>query len=274
MSAVMAKKPSQTSPAQNPARNTEERLQTFSAHLGELRRRAFFVAIVVIVGGTVTYNFHEVVTNWLLKPANGQQFIFTTPGGGFDFLLRLCLYGGLLAAIPAIIYQVLRFLQPLIKRDALRFVRLGGIASSLLAAVGIAFGYFIGLPAAMHFLLTGFSSNQIAPLITIQSYLSFVLIYLVGCAVLFQIPLVLIMINRITRLKPQKLLKHERWFIVAALVIGAVINPSPNIQDQLLLSIPMIFMYNLGVGLIWLINRRDKKLSTTPIATESAYDLQ
>lgn len=271
----MAKNPSQTSPAKNPAHNTaEERLQTFSAHLGELRRRAFFVVIAIIAGAAITYNFHEAVTTWLLKPANGQQFIFTTPGGGFDFLLRLCLYGGLLASIPAIIYQLLRFLQPLIKRGALRFVRWGSVASTLLGAIGLAFGYFVGLPAAMHFLLTGFSSNQIAPLITIQSYLSFVLVYLLGCALLFQIPLVLIMINRITRLKPQKLLKHERWFIVGALVAGAIINPSPNIQDQLLLSIPMIFMYNLGVGLIWLINRRAKKLSTDPLASQSAYELQ
>ncbi|HZM63723.1 MAG TPA: twin-arginine translocase subunit TatC [Candidatus Saccharimonadales bacterium] len=271
----MAKNPSPKSPAQNPTRNVAaERLQSFSGHFRELRRRLLFVAIAVLAGGALTYNFHDTVTAWLLAPANGQQFIFTTPGGGFDFLLRLCLYGGLLASIPALIYQLLRFLQPLIKRDAMRFVRWGGVASVVLAAAGIAFGYFIGLPAAMHFLLQGFSSQQITPLITIQSYLSFVLIYLVGCAVLFQIPLILILINRITRLKPQKLLKHQRWFIVAALVLGAVINPSPNIQDQLLLSIPMIIMYNVGILLIWLINRRTKKLSTGSVASESAYELQ
>lgn len=254
----MAKKPSQKNPAKNPTPNLEEQLKPFVHHLRELRARLLIAGLAVVAGGTVTYNFHDRVTAWLLAPANGQQFIFTTPGGGFDFLLRLCLYGGLLVSIPVLIYQLLRFLQPLIKRDALRFVRWGGVASAVLALAGIAFGYFVGLPAAMHFLLQGFSSDQIAALITIQSYLSFVLIYLVGCALLFQIPLILILINRIKRLKPRTLLAKQRWFIVAALVIGAVINPSPNIQDQLLLSIPMIVMYNLSIVLIWLINRRQR----------------
>lgn len=273
MNAKLAKSPSQKNPAQNPTPSlTDERLKPFLAHLRELRRRLLFVGLAIVIGGTATYNFHDVVTSWLLAPANGQQFIFTTPGGGFDFLLRLCLYGGLLLSIPVLIYQVLRFLQPLIKRDALRFVRWGGVASAVLALAGIAFGYFVGLPAAMHFLLQGFSSDQISALITIQSYLSFVLIYLVGCALLFQIPLVLVIINRITRLKPQKLLAQERWFVVGALVLGAIINPSPNIQDQLLLSVPMIVMYNLGIVLIWLINRRHSRAKI--VASESAYELQ
>lgn len=248
-----------------------ERLQSFADHFKELRRRLLLIAFAVVGGGAITYNFHDQVTDWLLVPAGNQQFIFTTPGGGFDFLLRLCLYGGLLASIPVMVYQVLRFLQPLIKRDALRFVRWSGVAAALLAAAGIAFGYFVGLPAAMHFLLQGFSNDRIAALITIQSYLTFVLVYLVGCALLFQIPLLLVLINRITRLKPRILFGKQRWFIVGALVAGAVINPSPNIQDQLMLSIPMIAMYQIGIVLIWLINRRQH---TKTIAMQSAYELQ
>lgn len=267
----MAKKNPKAKPAKNPIPNpVAERLQSFTDHFKELRRRLLFVALAVVIGGTVTYNFHEQVTNWLLAPAGNQQFIFTTPGGGFDFLLRLCLYGGLLVSIPAMTYQLLRFVQPLIKQDALRFVRLGGIASTLLALAGIAFGYFIGLPAAMHFLLQGFVSDRIEPLITIQSYLSFVLVYLVGCALLFQIPLILLLINRIKRLKPRTLFVKQRWFIVGALVVGAIINPSPNIQDQLLLSVPMIAMYEVSILLIWLINRKQTK----SVASQSAYELQ
>ena len=269
---MTTKKSQKKNPAQSPRKlQATEPLQTFAGHLTELKRRLLIVGLVVIAGATLTYNSHEVITRWLLDPTNGQQFIFTTPGGGFDFLLRLCLYGGLLCSIPALVYQALCFLRPLIKRDALRFVRWGGVASVVLALLGVAFGYFIGLPAAMHFLLHGFVSDQIEPLITIQSYLSFVLLYLFGCALLFQIPLVLLLINRMIRLSPRKLLKHERWFVVAALVIGAVINPSPNIQDQLLLSVPMIAMYNLGIGLIWFINRR---AANNVVASESAYELQ
>lgn len=269
----MAKNPTPKSP--NKSRTSDapqEQPKTFVGHVHELRRRLLYVALAVVGGAVLTYNLHDTVTRWLLAPTHGQQFIFTTPGGGFDFLLRLCLYGGLLCSIPVLAYQILRFLQPLIRREAVRFVRLAAFASVLLAAIGIGFGYFIGMPAAMHFLLQGFSSDQIAPLITIQSYLSFVLLYLIGCTLLFQIPLILIVINRIKPLKPAALFKKQRWFVVAALIIGGVINPSPTVQDQLMLSVPMILMYNLSIGIIWLINRR--KNSNVTVATESAYELQ
>lgn len=245
---------------------------TFLGHLKELRQRILIVVGAISIGAAVTYSFNSQVTAWLLKPANGQHFIFTTPGGGIDFLLRLCLYGGLLVSIPVLIYQVLRFMQPLIGVGTLKIVQQGALAATVLTGAGIAFGYFIGLPAAMHFLLQGFSNDQISALITIQSYLSFVLIYLIGCALLFQVPLVLVIINHIRPLKPKKLFVSQRWFIVGALVIGAIINPSPNIQDQLLLSIPMIIMYQLGIALIWLINRQKKRKKV--LATDSAYDLQ
>lgn len=202
---------------------------------------------------------HEPITELLLRPAGDQQFIYTSPGGGFDFLFKLCLYTGLAASIPSIIYQLLRYLQPLIKKDALRFIVWGSVASAFLAIAGILFGYLFGLPAAMHFLLQGFSSEQIKALINIQSYMSFVMLYLLGSALLFQVPLVLILINRIKPLQPQRLMKFQRWFILIAFILGAIINPSPNIQDQLMLSIPMILMYQLGIVLVWAINRRKRR---------------
>ena len=232
---------------------------TFIEHLQELRKRLFFVAASVIAGGAIAYNFHEPITRALLAPANGQQFIYTSPGGGFDFLFRICLYGGILFAIPTMVYQLLRYLEPLMKHESLAFIRKGAFASVVLAAIGIISGYSIGLPAALHFLLQGFSSEQIKALITIQSYMSFVMMYLLASALLFQIPLILLLINRIKPLKPKQLLKHERWMIVGALVISAIISPTPDIQNLLLLSIPMIAMYQLGIFLVWIANRKHRR---------------
>lgn len=232
---------------------------TFMAHLQELRKRLFFVAIFILAGASVAYNFHEPITAALLRPADGQQFIYTAPGGGLDFLFRICLYSGLLVGIPALVYQLLRYLQPLIRRDAMRVVTVAGIASVLLAIVGVIFGYTVGLPAAMHFLLQGFSSEQIKALITIQSYMSFVMMYLLASALLFQVPLIMLVINRIKPLKPKKLFAMQRWAVLASLVISAVISPTPDIQNLLMLSVPMIITYQLGIVFVWLANRRQHK---------------
>jgi sec-independent protein translocase protein TatC len=231
----------------------------FIAHIHELRKRLFYVGISVGIFGAAAISIQSQLTAALLKPAGDQQFIYTTPGGGFDFVFKLCLYTGIAASIPVIVYHFIRYLQPLIKLQTRRFVAITSICSSLLAIAGIAFGYFFGLPAAMHFLLKGFSSEQIQALISIQSYMSFVLIYLLGAALLFQLPLILIVINRFKPIQPKTLMKQQKWFILGAFVSGAIISPTPDIRNQLMLSGPIILMYELSIILIWAINRRNKK---------------
>jgi Tat protein translocase TatC len=168
-------------------------------------------------------------------------------------------YAGIFFSIPVIVYQLLKYIEPLIKKNAMRFILLGSIASGLLALAGMAFGYFFGLPAALGFLLHQFTNEQIQAMLSIQSYLSFVTVYLLGSALLFQFPLILLLINRIKPLKPKKLLGYERWVIVGAFILGGVMNPSPRVVDQLILTIPIILTYQLGIGLIWLANRREQK---------------
>jgi sec-independent protein translocase protein TatC len=149
--------------------------------------------------------------------------------------------------------------HPLLKHESRRFLGWTMVASSTLAIIGISFGYFFGLPAAMHFLLQNFSSDRIQALISIQSYMSFVMIYLLGSALLFQIPLILLLINRIKPLQPKKLLVNQRWFIFGAFILGAIISPTPDIRNQLVLTGPIIAMYEISIVMIWLINRRRRR---------------
>jgi sec-independent protein translocase protein TatC len=104
--------------------------------------------------------------------------------------------------------------------------------------------------------LNQFVTPQITALLTIQSYMSFVIVYMLGSALLFQVPLVLIFINRIKPLKPQKLFKYERWVIASAFILSALLNPSPHLADLLLLAAPMIIMYQVGILIVWRINRK------------------
>jgi sec-independent protein translocase protein TatC len=231
----------------------------FIAHVQELRKRFFYIALAVGAGAGFAYSIQETLTRWLLKPSGNQQFIYTTPGGGFDFQFKLCLYTGIAIGIPIIVYHLFRYIHPLLKNESRRFLGWLMVSSSVLALAGLAFGYFFGLPAAMHFLLQSFSSSRIEALISIQSYMSFVMVYLLGSALLFQIPLILLLINRIKPLQPKKLMVNQRWFIIGAFVLGAIISPTPDIRNQLVLTGPIIIMYELSVVMIWLINRRHRR---------------
>ena len=228
----------------------------FIEHVHELRRRIFLVALSIGIWGSVAYGVEHQIVHFLLRPAKDQQFIYTSPGGGIDFLFRLCLYVGIIMSIPVIVYQLLKYVQPLLKQESTKFIAIGSAISAVLAIIGMAYGYFWGLPAALEFLLNQFVTKQIQPLVTIQSYMSFVLVYMLGSAMLLQVPLILIFINRIKPIKPQKLLKYERHVIVAAVVLAALMNPTPNIFALMFIALPIILMYQVGIVIIWRTNRR------------------
>jgi sec-independent protein translocase protein TatC len=229
--------------------------QPFIEHAYELKRRIFIIAACVFIAGAGIYSVQQHIVALLLKPAHGQNFIYTSPGGGIDFLFKVCIYGGLIICTPIIVYNFLAFLSPLLQHSSRRFIFTISIVSTLLAVVGVIFGYSVGLPAALHFLLHQFKTVQIKPLVTIQSYLSFVMAYIMGSALLFQLPIFLISINRIKPLKPSKLLHYERWVILAAFVLAGLMNPTPNLVSQLLVAGPFILMYQVGIAIIAFVNR-------------------
>jgi sec-independent protein translocase protein TatC len=234
------------------------------AHVYELRRRGFYVALSVGLWAVVAYNLQRPIVAGLLRPAADQEFVYTTVGGGVDFLLRVCIYSGLVMSFPLFIFQILQFLRPLLIRDAFRFIVWCSVASGVLALGGVAFGYLVGLPAGLHFLLHEFStSDKIQAMLSINSYLSFVSLYLFGSALLFQLPLILIIINRIKPLSPRRLLslKYQRWVILVSCAVGGIMNPSPRLQDLLLLAVPMIVAYQVGAVMVWLVNRRGGKFA-------------
>lgn len=240
-----------------------DRKLPFLAHIIELRRRLTFVAVSICLFGAAAYGVQQYIVGFLLRPAHGQDLIYTSPGGGIDFLFKVCLYTGVVCSLPVIVYQILKYIEPLIGQNSTRFAAKGSVVSALLAAIGMVFGYYAGLPATLHFLFHQFTSAEIHPLITIQSYMSFVTMYMVGAALLFQTPLIMIFINRIKPLPPRTLLRKERWMILCSFVLAVIMNPTPNIIDQLMLAGPMILSYQIGIGMLALINRdrRPKRLA-------------
>jgi sec-independent protein translocase protein TatC len=230
----------------------------------------FWIIASVVVWSVAAYFVQHRIVNVLLKPSHGQHFIYTSPIGGVDFIFRVIIYVGIMMTIPVIIYQLLSYLSPLMRQASAKFASILAAVSGLLALGGILFGYFIGLPAVLHFLLTKFDTGQIAPLLTIHAYMKFVIVYLLGSALMFQVPLIILFINRIKPLKPQKLFKYEKWVIAGSFIFAGLMNPSPNILSLLFVAGPIIATYQIGIGLVWYINRQRKPSKTELLRAEDA----
>lgn len=237
----------------------EPALLSLKDHLRELQGRLFSTVAVFIIAAAVAYPFFDRIANWLLAPLKDEQeLVYLTPGGAFSFIIKVCAYVGLIGTLPMVIYHVYRFIMPAVQTVRLRRVLGYTIASLVLALGGILFAYYVSLPAALYF-LTGFDLYHINPMLTIDSYFSFIMTYMLAGAILFQVPLVMLIINSVTPLTPKKLMSAQRGIIVGSFVVAAIISPTPDALNQALLASPVIVMYQFGILMIWRKNARAKK---------------
>lgn len=234
-----------------------EKRQPISLHIDEFRRRILYCVVALVIGGTIGYKFQNEIIKWLVKPL-GQQLFYTSPTGGFDFLIKICLFFGFLLAVPVIIYNIIKFLAPAVPPKVTYSTIKLLIVSVILALSGVAFAYFVSLPAALHF-LNNFTNDQIQSLISAQEYFNFVMIYLAGFALLFQMPLIFAFVNKITPLKPKKLMQKQRLVILISFIIAAVLTPTPDPMNQTLMAVPIIGLYQTSIGVVWQDNKRKNR---------------
>jgi sec-independent protein translocase protein TatC len=231
--------------------NTEK---TFLEHLQELKNRFVAVFVIFIIGSIIGYILHKSLIDVLLL-YQPMSLIYTSPAGGLDFIIKISISFGLIVSIPVIIYQIFKFLEPILPKNVKISVIKIVLASITLVAIGMAFAYFVCLPTALIF-LSKFSSGQIKSFISTNEYFSFVFLYLFGFGILFQLPLVLLLINQIKRLTVKKLLRFERYLIVFSFLIAGILTPTPDLVNQTIMAVPVILLYQMSVLLIWLTNRR------------------
>lgn len=245
----------------------------FMDHIRELQWRLAIVALAFLATGAAVYPFFDKIVALLLKPlGNNLSLVYLTPGGAFNFAVQVCIYAAMIGALPVALYHIYRFVMPAVEKTTLRGVFGYSLSSLLLAAVGVAFSYFLALPAAIQF-LTSFDLKNISPMLTVESYLSFVMTYLLAGALLFQLPLFMTIINRIKPMTPRMLMSGQRHVILWSVVFAAVISPTPDAVNQLLLAVPIIVMYQVSIVIILLKNRKraDKK-SKDGLLTRSVAD--
>jgi len=239
----------------------DAKVQPFGEHVRELRRRLLYSIATLIVGSIAGYALHGPLFRLIKRPLN-EQLYYTTPMGGFNAIIKISILFGLIVTVPVFIYQLGKFLSPAFRRR-IRATRII-FYSTVLAAMGVLFAYFVSLPAALHF-LANVNSADLQSLITANEYINFVSAYVAGFALLFQLPLVLLFINRIKPQQPGRLMRVQRYVVLVSFIVAAILTPTPDPINQLTMALPIILLYQFSVGLIWLSNRRDKNIAVKPV---------
>ncbi len=239
---------------------------TFLEHVHELRARLFWIVAIVLAASVAGLQFKDQLMSVVMAPLDGQKLVYLTPGGGFSFIFTLAIYFGILVAIPVIVYHIYRFMQPLLGNTTRKLIVTFMVLSSLLAIGGAAFGYFVTIPAALHF-LASFAGSAVTPNLTADSYLNFVVGYVLGLALLFQLPLLLFLFDHVRPFPPGTLIATQRFVIVGATVMAAIITPTPDAFNMSIVAVPVIAMYQFGVVAIYTRHRRVAKQHEAPMET-------
>lgn len=234
-----------------------DKSKAFSDHLAELRSRAIACVLSLLIGTTAGYFLYDELISLLVSPL-GRPVFYSSPAGGIDFVIKMCLLFGFILALPVIVYNILRFVEPAFAKKSTRQLFLLFFFSCLLLFAGIAFGYFVSLPAALYF-LSAFSNENVQALISAEEYFSFVARYLLGFGILFQFPLFLIVINSVNRIGVKQLLQKEKWVVLGSFIVAAFLTPTPDVMNQLIMVIPLLLLYQLSIVVIWIINANSYK---------------
>jgi sec-independent protein translocase protein TatC len=222
---------------------------TLVEHLGELRTRIVVGLIAIMVGFGVAYAFHAHLIHWLedALPANRRHLVTFGVAEPFLTSMWVSLYAGLLLALPVVLWQIWAFLAPAFDFHTQRVVAgLVGFATAL-AALGVAFGYFVVLPAAVHF-LTNYDKELFDIQIRARDYISFASLVIVAVTVVFEVPIFILALVRIGLLSSRKL-RRTRRVGYAAMAGLAVALPG---VDPITTSIEMVMLFVLYEGSIWL----------------------
>jgi sec-independent protein translocase protein TatC len=238
---------------------------TVLEHLVELRQRLIKAILALIITTLVSLLFTRRFLALLTAPMGDNLPQAISPTETIVIYFKVALIGGLVLAMPVIIYQLISFIVPGLLPHEKRYLLIIVPAASLLFASGIAFAYYVMLPAAIPFLL-GFMGDIIRQQWSIEKYISLVTGLLFWIGVIFETPLVIMFLAYLGVVSPSTLWKNFRYAIVIIAIIAAVATPTPDPINMALLMLPLVLLYLLSILLALLVYRRRE--TVTGIASE------
>jgi sec-independent protein translocase protein TatC len=227
---------------------------SFFDHLEELRLRIFYAIVAVAIGAVGCFVYAKQLVQILEVPAAGIKFLQLAPGEYFFVSVKVAGYCGLLVASPVVLYQIIQFVLPGLTRRERRLVLPVVAGSSVLFVAGLAFAYYLLIPAALNFLV-GYGADVVEQAWSIDRYFEFILILLFATGLLFELPVVQILLSLLGILSSKLMLSGWKSVVVGSMVVGAIVTPSTDPLTQSLLAGAVLALYFGGIGVVKLLGK-------------------
>jgi sec-independent protein translocase protein TatC len=224
-----------------------------SSHLSHLRKSLILSAAAISVCSVIAYNYIDPVLRNLAEPVGKLYFI--SPMEAFFSKLKFSIYIGIFASMPLVLYQVWSFMRGGLLALEKKAIILLTTASLALFYCGSAFCYFLVLPAGVKFLI-GYGSDMLVPFISINHYLSFVYGMVFSFGIIFELPLVMLLLVKVGVLSSSILSKNRRLAIVLIFLAAAIFTPTTDVFNQTLMAVPLWILFEIGIIAARIMERR------------------
>jgi sec-independent protein translocase protein TatC len=250
---------------------------SLTEHLAELRMRIIRAGLAVLIGAILVLAFYDTVLGWLVRPYRdlcrrkpdgycGTSYdpvedkvvlFILDPVEGLTTRLRVAFYGGMILALPVVLWQIWKFVVPALHKNEKRYAIGFVLSSTVLFIAGGAIA-FTTLGKALEFLID-WAGADVDQAFQVNSYIRLVTLMVIAFGVGFTIPVMLVFLELMNVLQPQTLLGAWRYAVVGTFVVAAAITPSGDPISLLALSVPMIFLYFVAILIGWFVQRRRRK---------------
>lgn len=184
------------------------------------------------------------------------ELVNLTMAGQFSAHILVSLIAGVIIAFPFILWEVWRFIGPGLKASERKMARGFIAAASFLFFSGVLFGYFVISPLSINFFLNYQVSETVLNNPTLTTYISLVTSVVIACGAVFELPILVFFLTKVGVVSPKLLKAFRRHALVAALILSAVITP-PDVFSQILVSIPILILYELSIWISRIVSKRD-----------------
>ncbi len=226
-------------------------------HLGELRKRIIIIAIAVLAGTMASYFFVEELVDLLAAPVAHLELIYLSPPDLFLAQLKIAVITGVMITAPITLLQLWLFVKPGLKKNEQKYGLFALFMGSVFFFLGVSFAFFIIIPMSITFFL-GIGSGQVQPMFSFANYLSYSGSLILTFGIVFQLPMVIILLSQLNLVGSKTFRKYRKFFILGVALLSAILTP-PDIISQLLMAGPLIVLYEFSVVIAMIIERKRRK---------------
>lgn len=241
------------------------REMSFIEHLEELRKRILWAVVCVAATFAVCWTFSTDLYDLASAPIRANPAVtlsVSRPQDIFGLHMKVTLVASLFFSAPLILTQAWLFISPGLYRHERRYAIPFVVSASLLFVAGGAFGYFVAFPTALRFLLDWIVASHLTPIIDAVEYFDLFFSIMVALGIVFQIPAVIFVLSRIGLVSAGMLVRYLKHAVLGCAVVAAIITPTSDFGNMLIIAGPMIVLYVLGIGIAWAFGKR--RVAETP----------